>query len=112
LAALLGRRWPISRPKLKFGAGFALAALATLELLERSGHTVTAPGPLLLVVVVHACLSEGWVSGLVSAALTLAYAGVKMRSGILTNEQFWILALANLATVGLIAFVRQRQPRR
>jgi hypothetical protein len=64
----------MSLPPIKIGLVFTLIVLALMEALARTGRPLLFPGPFWELVVIHAALIEGLLSGLVSAALTILYA--------------------------------------
>lgn len=61
-------------PPIQRGLTFTLVVLALMEGVERSGRSLTFPGPFWELAVVHAALTEGLVSGLASAVVTILYA--------------------------------------
>ncbi len=65
----------MARPRFKLGLSFTLVVLALMEAVARSGRSLVFPGPFWELAVIHAALVEGLPSGLLSAALTILYAG-------------------------------------
>lgn len=90
------------------GTAFTLATIVALALLAQAGRPLSAPGPVLLLAVVHAALAAGWRGGIVSVVLTLAYTGWGAAQGTVSMEQFWVQTAANAAAVAIVVLMGRR----
>ena len=100
----------------KFGPGFAVIALVGLEALRRAGYGPLPLGPILDVVILHAAVTEGVLSALITSVITLGYEAFTLHD----QEPAWHLsegavrvvwthAVVALAIVGLTVVAKRQR---